>query len=266
MPPVRFFSTGRSLFAAIVDFFHPRNLVRLSRLRPMPSSLSTTGMLILVIALRLRSGSLVSSILSATGLLIRSLLSAYFRALFFRPFQEQSRFAPGAFRRFACVVVVTVMMINSVVASPQISHSVVDFASVATVNSWQSLSFRWHASGWAEKSSRFAREHFHLGGTAPQRGWDGKGAPERPVPEPEPQETQEQRNARIVRVDLFPKEAKIRTNEPLILNAIAYDKDDNPISGVNFDWSAYDEDRGKSVGMAAKGKFVATTEGKHEVR
>ncbi len=157
-------------------------------------------------------------------------------------------------------------MINPVVASPQISHSVVASASVTAVNSWHKLYFWWHSSGWAEKSSRFAREHFHIGGTAPQQGWDGKGAPERPVPKPEPQETQEQRNARIVRVELFPKEAKIRTDEPLLLNAVAFDKDDNPVGGVNFNWSAFDEDRGRNVSMAAKGKFVATMEGRHEVR
>jgi hypothetical protein len=104
-------------------------------------------LLIVVIALRLRIASLVSSVLSTTGLFIRSFLSAYLRALCFRSIQEQSRFAPGAFRRFACVVLVTLIMINPAMASPQISHSVVDVASATITNSWRGLYLWWHWSG-----------------------------------------------------------------------------------------------------------------------
>src|SRR5262245_54697043 len=198
--------------------------------------------------------------------LFRSCLSSFFSSLFFRVVPEQSRFAPGASHRFVCAMMIMVMSASPVTASPLLSHGVVNGISTVTTNWRQSFLFWWYSSGWAAKSSRLVRENFASGKVSMQQGWDGKGAPKRPVPKPERQETQEQRNARIVRVDVFPKGAKVRTNEPLILNAIAYDKYDNPVSGVSFNWSAFDEDRGRSVTMAAKGKFVATMEGKHEVK
>lgn len=198
--------------------------------------------------------------------LVRCCLFSFFHSLFFRALPKTSRFSPGAFHRFVCAMMIAVMSVYPVTASPLLSHGMANGIATATADWQQKFVFWWHSSGWAAKSSRFVRENFSLSGTSMQQGWDGIGAPRRPVPKPEPQETQEQRNARVVRVDLFPKEAEVKTNEPLILTAIAYDNNDNPVGGVNFNWSAFDEDRGRGVNMAARGKFVAALEGKHDVR
>jgi hypothetical protein len=210
-----------------------------------PVRLFSVGLfLFAVIALRLRIASLVSSILSATGLFIRSFLSAYLRALFFSSSQEQSRFAPDAIRRFACVALVTMMMINPVMSSPQISHSVVDVASATIVNSWRGLYLWWHWSGRAAKFDRLFRKR--SAGQNPS-GWDGRGAPPRPAPQPKPQETQEQRNARVVRVEIAPRDVTVAAGEPALFTAVAYDANNSTVAGVQFDWEAEDEADGQSA-------------------
>jgi hypothetical protein len=194
----------------------------------------------------------------------RVILSFVLRALLLRPLPEQSRFAPGRFRRFACVLLTVVLMANPLLAASPLSQALFRNL-VMTAGNWQeSLLFRWYASGWAAKSARLVQDSNPFNPPAP-KGWDGKGAPKRPVPKPDPQETQEQRNARIARIEVFPKNAKSRTGEPVIFNAIAYDADDNPIGGVNFDWNGLDEARGKSMNFEAPGRFVAEEEGQHEV-
>src|SRR5262245_42134291 len=92
----------------------------------------------------------------------------------------------GIMRRAAIIGLMLVMVGNHALAAPQ---GVAALASDLGYEAW----FRWHSSEWA---ARFARQE-----KASTVGWDGRGAPEQEIPEPEPQETQAERLARVVRVE-----------------------------------------------------------------
>src|SRR5262249_22829426 len=128
------------------------------------------------------------------------------------------------------------------------------------------LSFWWHASGWAAKSSRFMLEHFHLGGTPPQKGWDGKGAPDQPLPKPRPQETQEERKAKDVREDLFPKDGTGGAGEQVIFIPVAYDANNAPVPGVQYDWEGEDVASGQIIDIPHKGKFASSKQGNYKIK
>ncbi|MCI0393184.1 MAG: RHS repeat-associated core domain-containing protein [Acidobacteria bacterium] len=159
------------------------------------------------------------------------------------------------------------MSANVVIASPQISYSVADVVSVTAISSKQRLAFWWYTSGWAASSSRFLRENFpFVRSASQQRGWDGKGAPAQPVPKPQPQETQEQRNANVVRVDISPRDATVGAFEQIIFTAVAYDSNNSPVGGVQFDWDGEDEASGEKVNVPEKGKFSSSKEGNYKIK
>jgi hypothetical protein len=142
----------------------------------------------------------------------RSWQTSFLRALLFRREPERGRFAGSAFHRFVCAVMVMVISAQAVIASPQISHFLAEAISITSINSWQRVDHWWASSGWGESSARFVRENFpFLRASTPQKkGWDGMGAPDQPMPQARPQETQEERHARVVRVEVIPDEVSVR--------------------------------------------------------
>ncbi|MCI0525462.1 MAG: hypothetical protein L0Y75_09395, partial [Acidobacteria bacterium] len=127
---------------------------------------------------------------------------------------------------------------------------------------WE-IHFWWHTSGWAAKFDRLFPKR--SAGQTPS-GWDGKGAPDQPVPRPKPQETQEQRNARVVRVEIAPRDVIVAADEPIIFTAVAYDADNSPVAGVQFDWESEDEDSGDRVNIEEKGKFASSRQGNFKIK
>jgi hypothetical protein len=166
------------------------------------------------------------------------------RALHHRPRPARARFAYSGFRRFACLVMVAVMFVQFVLGPPQVAYAAVKAVSVTAVNSAQDAHLWWHASGWAAWSERFL-----------QRIQDGKGAQQRVAPKPEPQETQEERNSRVARVEISPREATIAAGQEIHFFAVAYDAKNSPIGGVSFDWDKENEDTGERVSVEERGKF-----------
>ncbi|MCI0660595.1 MAG: hypothetical protein L0220_05925, partial [Acidobacteria bacterium] len=140
------------------------------------------------------------------------------------------------------------MSVQGIIASPQVSNSVADVISANAINSWQKTHFWWHASGWAAWSARFLH--------SPRRAMQG----------PEPQETQEERNARVVRVDISPREATIAAGDEIYFIAVAYDIDNNPVGGVAFDWDKEDEASGEKISNEKKEKFSSAKEGNFRVK
>jgi len=134
------------------------------------------------------------------------------RAVRHRPRPVGARFAYSGFRRFACLLMVAVMFVQFALFPPEVSHATVKAVSATAVNSAQDARHWWHASGWAAWSERFL-----------QRIRDGKGAQQRAVPKPEPQETQEERNGRVTRVEISPREATIAASQEIYFIAVAYD-------------------------------------------
>jgi YD repeat-containing protein len=156
----------------------------------------------------------------------------------------RARYAHSGFRRFACLLMVTVMFAQFVFAPPEASHAAVKAVSATAVNSAQDARHWWHASGWAASSERFLR-----------RIWDGKGAKRRAASKPKPQETQEERNGRVARVEISPREATIAAGQEIHFIAVAYDSNNSPVGGVSFDWDKEDEATGERASAEESGKF-----------
>ncbi|HZF38599.1 MAG TPA: hypothetical protein VE715_07235, partial [Blastocatellia bacterium] len=195
--------------------------------------------------------------------LMRVCLAHWLRAFRRRPRPARARFAHSAFHRFACVTMIVVMSVQGILASPQVSHVAAEVVSATAVNSAQNAHLWWHSSGWAARSERFLRENFpNSGANVQQRNWDGKGAPRRAVPKPEPQETQEERKGRVARVEISPREATIAAGQEIHFIAVAYDANNSPVGGVSFDWDKEDEDTGEKISVEEKGKFSSAKEGK----
>ena len=168
----------------------------------------------------------------------------------------RARFAYSGFRRFACLIMVAVMVVQFALFPPEVSQAAVKAVSATAVNYAQNAHLWWHASGWAAWSERFLRENFpKFGANAQQRNWDGKGAPRRAMPKPKPQETQEERNSRVARVEISPREATIAAGQEINFIAVAYDANNSPIGGVSFDWDNENEDTGERVSAEVMGKF-----------
>jgi hypothetical protein len=171
-------------------------------------------------------------------------LARRLRAPSHRPRPARARFAYSGFRRFACLLMVAVMFAQFVLASPEVSHAAVKAISATAVNSAQNAHHWWHASGWAAASERYLRRIRY-----------GKGAKRQALPKPEPQETQEERNGRVARVEISPREATIAAGQEIHFIAVAYDANNSPIGGVSFDWDKENEDTGERVSVEEKGKF-----------
>src|SRR5262245_27530792 len=183
------------------------------------------------------------------------------RASRHRPRPRRARFAYSGFRRFACMLMVAVMVVQFALFPPEVSQAAVKAVSATAVNSAQNAHLWWHASGWAAWSERFLRENFpKFGANVQQRNWDGKGAPRRAVPKPEPQETQEERNSRVARVEISPREATIATGQEIYFIAVAYDANNSPVGGVSFDWDKENEDTGERMSAEVMGK-VSSADG-----
>jgi RHS repeat-associated protein len=199
----------------------------------------------------------------------RCCLSSLLRALLFRREPERGRFAPSAFHRFVCAVMVMVMSAQMVLASPQISDSVVETVSIRSINWWQEVDHWWASSGWEASTSRFVRENlpFLRAAKPPRKGWDGKGAPagER-MPRPRPQETQAERYARVERVEVIPAEITVRPDQSVEFIVIGYDGNNAPVSSLPFELSGEDEKTGEQVKAAGRGKFAAAREGEYLVK
>src|SRR5262245_23468363 len=177
-----------------------------------------------------------------------------------------TRFAHSAFHRFVCLTMVVVMSIQGIIASPQITHSVVEVVSPAAVNSWQSARFWWHSSGWAARMERLRNEYLPtIGAQAQPRGWDGKGAPRHSRPALQAAETQQDREQKVARVKIFPGDVEVKTGEQVVFNAVAFDPDGNPVSGLDAEWSALHEEKNYPITITAPGTFVSGAPGKFVV-
>lgn len=80
-------------------------------------------------------------------------------------------------------------------------------------------------------------------------------------PEGEPQETQEDRDARVTRVQIFPGDVTVRVGESVAFAAIAYDAQELPVGGVRFTWSGHDVGRDRAVRVTERGDFKAKEAG-----
>jgi RHS repeat-associated protein len=78
---------------------------------------------------------------------------------------------------------------------------------------------------------------------------------------PKPQEKQEDRDARVSRIQIYPGDVTIQEGERVNFTAVAYDNDDSAVGGVSFTWSAKDQGRNRETRISKSGDFEATVTG-----
>ena len=157
------------------------------------------------------------------------------------------------------------MLSNQVLGSPGITNALVGHVAYATFSSWQNLILWWHASGKAETFRGIAREYSPAGQRQEAKGWDGKGAPARPRPTPTILESKEDREFKISRVKIFPGDVTIETGQQAIFNAVAYDRDGAPISGLEVSWDGLDEDGNQPFSVSRQAAFSSNKPGKFKL-
>ena len=136
--------------------------------------------------------------------------------------------ASRAWHRAICIGLVLTLLTTSTPAAPQII--------VATGQEWRlSVGFWFRSSGLPK--------------------WIQGGNQSRT------QETQTQREAKIARVEIFPKNATVELESRIRFTAVAYDLDGNTIGGIKFKWQAANVTTGKRAPISGDGEFRAKIAG-----
>lgn len=79
------------------------------------------------------------------------------------------------------------------------------------------------------------------------------------------QEKQEERDARVVRLQIVPGDVTVSVSEQVSFSAIALDADDAPVTGVKISFRGSDPSHGKPVRITSHGQFEAITPGAYTV-
>lgn len=79
------------------------------------------------------------------------------------------------------------------------------------------------------------------------------------------QEQQQERDARIVRVEIQPAKRIVQVGEQLFLSAIAFDSQDVPVGGVSFEWRSDYRRRDQQDGILPDGAFIASVPGQYVI-
>ena len=78
---------------------------------------------------------------------------------------------------------------------------------------------------------------------------------------PKQQEKQEDRDARVAKLEIYPGDVAVNLNDQVAFSAVAYDSEDAPVSGVKVTWRGQDRAHGKPVHITREGMFKALTPG-----
>jgi RHS repeat-associated protein len=141
-------------------------------------------------------------------------------------------------RQEVCLLLLVSLLSTSTPAAPQTITGLVSDLSA-------SLKFWFHQSGWdASLKETFSGQK---------------------KPDVKPEEKQKDRDARVVRIEIYPGDVTIQVDEQVAFAAVAYDQDGNAVGGVHVKWSCRDEDRNRAARVSQRGDFVATIPGKFQV-
>ncbi|MFN7928342.1 MAG: RHS repeat-associated core domain-containing protein [Blastocatellia bacterium] len=158
-------------------------------------------------------------------------------------------------RRAISLMLCVVLLANPILAMPQ--------GVLILSNEFRySLAFYWYNSGLAAKFNAWFQKPAAVQDT---RGWDGKGAPPNTPPEPSVQEKQANRDVKVSKIEISPRDVTIHTGEKAVFAAVAYDKDGNLVPGVKFIWDGSDEDRKRKMSVSPRGIFTSPVPGNYKV-
>ncbi len=141
-------------------------------------------------------------------------------------------------RAVCCMLMLCLVVVQTPAATPTV---------VGAVRMWQAdLVFWYTASGWSQSIWNFFT------------GQDNR-------PNPEPQEQQTDRDARISRIVISPGALVVGAGEHVQFVAVAYDAQDRQVSGVKFIWRARDAEGSKKAAISQRGLFEARQGGLYEI-
>jgi RHS repeat-associated protein len=81
------------------------------------------------------------------------------------------------------------------------------------------------------------------------------------VPRAKAQEKQPERDAKVSRVEVFPKDSVVDLGDQVRFAAVAYDDEENAIGGVKFNWKGEGATKAQRVRISQSGLFEAMTPG-----
>lgn len=79
------------------------------------------------------------------------------------------------------------------------------------------------------------------------------------------QEKQEERDARVARLQIFPGDVTVDISEQVSFSAIAFDANDAPVTGVKINFRGSDPTHGKPVRITSNGQFEAMSPGAYRI-
>ena len=158
-----------------------------------------------------------------------------------------TRFKSNLAQRIVSVGLIVVMACNPVLGHPEVASSVARSVSQTYTGAYQNLRFRWHANGYA---GTFASMLMMFQGDLNKRS---------KRPDPEPQEKQSDRDAKVAGLRIHPGGVvNLNAGERTVFAASAYDSNGAPVTGVKIKWEAEAITVGKKK---YKGKFAISPRG-----
>jgi hypothetical protein len=158
-------------------------------------------------------------------------------------------------RRLVSLYLMLVLTANPILAMPGLGASLSHELSY-------SLAFQWYNSGWAAKFNAWFPQKAAVQDT---KGWDGKGAPPSTPPAPSVQEKQADRDRKVARLEISPRDVTIHTGEKVIFAALAYDSAGNLVAGVKPTWNGSDEVKKRRLSVSPRGEFISSVAGNYKV-
>src|SRR5215207_9358880 len=80
-------------------------------------------------------------------------------------------------------------------------------------------------------------------------------------PAPQAQEEQEERDAEVTRIQVYPDDVTVKAGQKVAFAAAAYDYEDAPVGGVRFTWRARDVGHDRPAHVSKRGDFEARSPG-----
>ena len=79
------------------------------------------------------------------------------------------------------------------------------------------------------------------------------------------QQKQTDRDAKIIKIKIFPGDISLFVGQAVHLSAVAYDRDDAPVGGVKVTWGGRDDDRKRLAYLSPTGEFRPSMVGKFKI-
>lgn len=84
-------------------------------------------------------------------------------------------------------------------------------------------------------------------------------------PQAKPQEKQQDRDAKVSRIQIYPGDVTTHVDMPVHFAAVAYDGNDVPLGGVKISWGANDQSANHAIRISPRGEFESARPGVYQI-